>query len=66
MVWEGNNPIHRDEFEQHYYRGPHDDQLRAITTVEEGNILMENHNLIASNSKNNRRVLDEVSEVLKR
>ncbi|UKA48863.1 hypothetical protein LFT48_15650 [Arthrobacter sp. FW305-123] len=56
-----------DEFEQHYYRGPDDDKVNgAINSVVEGNILMENHNLIASNSKDNRRVLDEVSEVLKR
>lgn len=67
LVWEGNNPIHRDEFEQHFYRGPDDDKINgAINTLEEGNILMENYNLIASNSKDNRRVLDEVSEVLKR
>ncbi|MEO3942105.1 hypothetical protein V3C41_13570 [Paenarthrobacter nicotinovorans] len=66
VVWEGNNPIHREEFEQHYYRGPHDDQLRAITTVEEGNILMENHNLIASDSKDNKKALKDMLGIVTR
>jgi hypothetical protein len=66
VVWNGNNPIHRDEFEQHYYRGPHDDQLRAINTVEEGNILMENHNLIASNSEDNEQVLKDIRGIVAR
>ncbi|MET3901743.1 hypothetical protein [Paenarthrobacter sp. 4246] len=66
VVWEGNNPIHREEFEQHYYRGPHDDQLRAINTVEEGNILMENHNLIASNIKDNREALRDMQSLINR
>jgi hypothetical protein len=58
VVWDGNNPIYRDEFEQHYYRGPDDDQLNgAINTVEEGNILMNNHSLIASNSEDNKKAL---------
>ncbi|MFJ6453496.1 hypothetical protein [Paenarthrobacter sp. NPDC091669] len=65
-VWEGNNPIHRDEFEQHYYRGPDDDQLRAINTVEEGNILMENHNLIASNSEDNLKALENMLGIVTR
>lgn len=66
VVWEGNNPIHHEEFEQHYYRGPHDDQLRAINTVEEGNILMENHNLIASNIKDNREALRDMQSLINR
>ncbi|BCW59867.1 MULTISPECIES: hypothetical protein [Micrococcaceae] len=66
VVWDGNNPIHRDEFEQHYYRGPHDDQLRAINTVEEGNILMENHNLIASDSKDNKKALKDMLGIVTR
>lgn len=60
-------PVDRDEFEQHYYRGPDDDKMNgAMDTLEEGNIFINNHSLIASNSEDNRRVLDEVSEVLKR
>ncbi|MGJ3189169.1 hypothetical protein [Paenarthrobacter sp. FR1] len=66
VVWDGNNPIHRDEFEQHYYRGPHDDQLGAINTVEEGNILMENHNLIASTNNDNEKALEDMLEIVTR
>lgn len=58
VVWDGNNPIYRDEFEQHYYRGPEDDKMNgAIDTLEEGNILMDNHSLIASNSEDNLKAL---------
>lgn len=32
VVWDGNNPIHRDEFEQHYYRGPDDDHSTERST----------------------------------
>lgn len=59
VVWGGNNPIYRDEFEQHYYRGPDDDKLNgAINIVEEGNILMNNHSLTASNSEDNTKALE--------
>lgn len=50
-LWDGNNPIHRDEFDQYFYRGSDDDELDgAINSVEEGNILMDNHSLIAIDS----------------
>jgi hypothetical protein len=66
VVWDGNNPIHRDEFEQHYYRGPDDDQLNgAINTVEEGNILMNNHSLIASNSEDNKKALENMRKLVR-
>ncbi|MEQ4567114.1 hypothetical protein [Paenarthrobacter sp. CAP02] len=67
LVWDGNNPIYRDEFEQHYYRGPDDDKINgAINTLEEGNILMENHNLIATNSEDNKQVLKDMRGIVAR
>lgn len=67
VVWDGNNPIYRDEFEQHYYRGPDDDKINgAINSVEEGNILMGNHNLIASNSENNMKALENMLGIVTR
>ncbi|WP_432244840.1 hypothetical protein ACRB8A_13195 [Arthrobacter sp. G.S.26] len=67
MVWDGNNPIYRDEFEQHSYRGPEDDKMDgAIDTVEEGNILMNNHSLIASNSQDNMKALEDMLGIVTR
>lgn len=67
VVWGGNNPIYRDEFEQYYYRGPDDDKLNgAINSVEEGNILMNNHGLIASNSDDNKKALKNMHEIVAR
>ena len=61
VVWDGNNPIHRDEFDQNYYRGPDDDELDgAINSVEEGNILMDNHSLIATDSEDNMKALEKM------
>ncbi|MET4097404.1 hypothetical protein [Arthrobacter sp. UYCu712] len=68
-VWDGNNPIYRDEFEQHYYRGPDDNKLDgAINTVEEGNILMSNHNLITTTttSEDNQKALDDMLGIVTR
>jgi hypothetical protein len=66
VVWDGNNPIYRDEFEQHYYRGPDDDKLNgAINSVEEGSILMNNHSLIASNSEDNKKALENMRKLVR-
>lgn len=67
LVWDGNNPIFRDEFEQHYYRGPEDDKINgAIDTLEEGDILMKNHNLIASKSEDNKKALENMLGIVAR
>ncbi|XTR51488.1 hypothetical protein ACOM2C_15195 [Pseudarthrobacter sp. So.54] len=67
VLSDGNNPIHRDEFEQHYFRGPDDDKFNgAIKTVEEGNILMNSYNLIASNSEDNQKALDDMLGIVTR
>ncbi len=61
VVWDGNNPIHRDEFDQNFYRGPDDDELDGlINSVEEGNILMDNHSLIATDSEDNMQALEKM------
>ncbi len=67
VVWDGNNPIHRDEFDQNYYRGPDDDELDgAINSVEEGNILMDNHSLIATDSEDNMKALEKMLRTVTR
>lgn len=67
VVWDGNNPIYRVEFEQHYYRGPDDDKLNgAMNSVEEGSILMNNHSLIASNSEDNMKALENMLGIVTR
>jgi hypothetical protein len=67
VVWDGNNPIYCDEFDQHYYRGPEDDKMNgAIDTLDEGNILMDNHSLIASNSEDNMKALENMLGIVTR
>ena len=67
VVWDGNNPIHRDEFDQNYYRGPDDDELDgAINSIEEGNILMDNHSLIATDSEDNMKALEKMLRTVTR
>jgi hypothetical protein len=67
VVWDGNNPIYRDAFEQYYYRGADDDKLNgAINSFEEGNILMNNHSLIASNSEDNMKALENMAGIVTR
>ncbi|MBP3043335.1 hypothetical protein J2M54_07190 [Arthrobacter sp. zg-ZUI227] len=67
VVWDGNSPIHRDEFDQNFYRGPDDDELDgAINSIEEGNILMDNHSLIASNSDDNMKALENMLKIVTR
>jgi hypothetical protein len=72
-VWDGNNPRADPAFEHgEYLRGPHDEILdnAATTTVNAANgvpqssidvrafgVLMDNHNLIASNVPENRHAL---------
>lgn len=67
VVWDGNNPIHRDEFDQYFYRGPDDDELDgAINSVEEGNIIMDNHSLIATDSEDNLKALNNMLKIIGR
>lgn len=67
VVWDGNNPIHRDAFDQHFYRGPDDDKLDgAINSVEEGNLLMDNHSLIATDSEDNKKALEDMLRTVTR
>lgn len=67
VVWDGNNPIHRDEFDQYFYRGPDDDELDgAINSVEEGKILMDNHSLIATDSEDNLKALNNMLKIIGR
>ncbi|AUZ87623.1 hypothetical protein CVO76_08255 [Arthrobacter agilis] len=67
VVWDGNNPIHRDEFDQYFYRGPDDDELDgAINSVEEGNIIMDNHSLIATDSEDNLKALNNMLKIVGR
>ncbi len=67
VVWDGNNPIRRDEFDQYFYRGPDDDELDgAINSIEEGNILMDNHSLIATDSEDNMKALNNMLKIISR
>ncbi|WP_394247750.1 hypothetical protein [Arthrobacter pityocampae] len=52
---------------QNFYRGPDDDELDgAINSVEEGNILRDNHSLIATDSEDNLKALEKMLRTVTR
>ncbi|WP_156135062.1 hypothetical protein [Arthrobacter sp. L77] len=54
-------------FDQHFYRGPDDDELDgAINSIQEGNILMDNHSLIAADSEDNMKALEKMLRTVTR
>jgi len=67
LVWGGDNPRSDDAFAHGpLYQGPHDDQLQGgyINTPEEVDVLMNNHNLIASTDRDNDRALQDLKKVI--
>lgn len=77
LVWGGNNPREHPAFDHDdYYRGPDDDVLDQVSVgmvgeypsiyvpPDYGSVLVENHNLIASNSDDNKRALRDMLEMV--
>lgn len=78
IVWDGNNPREHPAFEHgEYYEGPHDDELAESAAVpssgypsvyvplDDIGVLMDNHNLIATNIDDNLPVLRDIAKLVK-
>ena len=59
LVWSGNNPVSSSDFDQYYYN---DDRIQGkfINSWEEKDALMDNHNRIVRDSKDNRQALRDM------
>ncbi|WP_141916032.1 hypothetical protein [Klugiella xanthotipulae] len=68
-VWKGNNPRRHPGFVSFpYYEGSDDEVLEDNSipgVVDRLKVLMDNHNLIATDSKDNREVLEDLVELTK-
>ncbi|MCK2036168.1 hypothetical protein KZC51_08460 [Microbacterium sp. SSW1-49] len=73
VVWDGNNPREHPAFDHgDYYEGPHDDELADTAVVPSSGqpavyvpldgigVLMDNHNLITTNSDDNDEALRDI------
>lgn len=69
QVWDSRNPGTSDAFDQHFYGAPESFiKTGSVMGVDyaypDQSVLLDNHNLIASNARENRAVLDHIEKII--